>query len=197
MLFICAKRSILCRMRKLVLTCAALCLSTPALAQDNVIRIINEDGSVQEIELFQPAPPSAPQPSPQTVPVPPEDALVAPELQQLPPAAPQEPATALAPAAPEAEEPKAKPKPKKRAKPGPKPTIGHRKTKARLVIPEGTSITRELAIAIALEHAPPARTMLAYPRIYKDTPVFEVVFKTEEGDHVILVERETGKILNP
>lgn len=62
-------------------------------------------------------------------------------------------------------------------------------------IPAGTIITRDLALRAALEVAPPARGFLVYETVYKERPAFQVEFKTENGPHDVLVDKENGRIL--
>ena len=179
------------------------------MAQENVIRIISEDGKVQELVIEAPAPVVAEpvveevqpvvEPEAEAVPVVEPDSV----LQVEPEAEPVE-AESVAP------EPKAEPvqkeeeekvevvpvPPRKPALP-PEAGMGHRNPQAVDAMQERAGISREQAIALALEHAPPARTIRAWPRVYNDRPVYEVIFKTEQGDHVIYIDQADGHVINP
>lgn len=116
--------------------------------------------------------------------------------------------------------PKAKPKPKTTKKQKPKPEkrrvyvpIPDRKPtaveRARYIedskpvfnfvdpknIPSGTVITRDLAVRVALEVAPPSRGFDVYQTNYEGRPAFQVRFKTDNGPHDVVVDAETGKVL--
>lgn len=63
-------------------------------------------------------------------------------------------------------------------------------------IPEGVVITKDVALRIALEVAPPSRSFTVLDgRDYKGTTVYQVSFKTENGMHDVLVDAQNGKIL--
>lgn len=63
-------------------------------------------------------------------------------------------------------------------------------------IPDGVTITKDLALRIALEYAPPARSFTVFEgRDYNGTIVYQVSFKTDEGMHDILVDAQNGKVL--
>lgn len=53
------------------------------------------------------------------------------------------------------------------------------------------------AIRIALGVAPPARNVNAFPADYEGRKVFQVVFRTEDGEHHVLVDRQSGEIVKP
>jgi hypothetical protein len=59
----------------------------------------------------------------------------------------------------------------------------------------GPHMTPDDAIRIALDAAPPSRSVEAYPVNYHGIHAYQVVFKTEDGDRSIFVDRETGKIV--
>lgn len=63
-------------------------------------------------------------------------------------------------------------------------------------LPSGVAITGDVARRIALEYAPPARSVTVYEnRKYKDRTVYQVTFKTENGMHDILIDAENGDVL--
>ena len=63
-------------------------------------------------------------------------------------------------------------------------------------LPSNTYIDRDVALRVALEYAPPARSFTVHDnRQYKDRIVYQVTFKTEDGPHDILVDAETGDVL--
>lgn len=59
----------------------------------------------------------------------------------------------------------------------------------------GPAMTSDDAIRIALDAAPPARSVHAMPVNYKGLHAYQVVFATEEGERSIFVDRESGKIV--
>jgi len=58
----------------------------------------------------------------------------------------------------------------------------------------GEQMTSDDAIRIALDVAPPARSVHAVPVNYKGLHAYQVIFATEDGDRSVFVDRETGKI---
>jgi hypothetical protein len=48
---------------------------------------------------------------------------------------------------------------------------------------------------IALDVAPPALSVDVFPADYSGTKVWQVIFKTEDGERYVLVERATGEII--
>lgn len=56
-------------------------------------------------------------------------------------------------------------------------------------------VTADEAKRIALDVAPPALSVDVYPANYKGIKVFQVIFKTEEGERFVLVDRQTGAII--
>lgn len=56
-------------------------------------------------------------------------------------------------------------------------------------------VTRDEALRVALDVAPPSRSTEVYPADFNGLKVFQVVFKTEDGDQYILVDRQTGAIV--
>lgn len=59
----------------------------------------------------------------------------------------------------------------------------------------GPNMTPDDAIRIAVDSAPPARSVHASPVNYKGLHAYEVVFATENGNHYIYVDRETGRVV--
>ena len=75
----------------------------------------------------------------------------------------------------------------------PMPPLSHRTSTA---LPKAGPVTKDMAVSIALEHAPPAKSIIVQNKVTPDgTPVFAVVFKTEDGSTEIVVEKDTGKVL--
>lgn len=233
-------------MRKLLFLSAAILLISPAVAQENVIRVIGEDGSVQEIELKSSTrsavprlpkeeppkivkPQPLPEPEPILPPVPdmPEIKTEMPEqLKAIVELLPEEEAEPeievdVAPAddvlaepaavedAPALEQPQEPDEiiewqQEERVggvmiKPGRKPAVPYRYAKpdysaAKKVTPSGP-VTKEQALAIAVEKAPPASGMMAVPRVIDGQPVYVVKFRTENGPLEIVVDQATGAIL--
>lgn len=181
--------------------------AVPALAEsgDNMIRIINKDGSVTEFEI--PAEKRLPPPAqPETAPAPatspaPEAPSLAPQTalpEAAAPAPSPEPVLAPESTAP----PKAKiVKVKKKAKPRVFVPTPRHKPLATLALPPASppqapgEITREQAITIALEVAPPARSMDVERRSYEDRIVYVVAFRTDDGVQDVLVDAKSGDIV--
>lgn len=74
------------------------------------------------------------------------------------------------------------------------------KAQARIInyndVPNDIVMTRDIALRIALEYAPPARSFTVFEgRDYKGRIVYQVTFKTEGGPHDILVDAQNGKVL--
>lgn len=59
----------------------------------------------------------------------------------------------------------------------------------------GPAMTSDDAIRIALDAAPPARSVHAFPVNYKGLHAYQVVFATEDGERSLFVNRETGKLV--
>jgi hypothetical protein len=101
-----------------------------------------------------------------------------------------------------AEAPKAPSKPKKNTKkestreqPPVKESIGKADPEYTPPPRPRGPITPEDAKRIALDVAPPALAVDVFPANYKGIKVFQVVFKTEDGDRFVLVDRATGEII--
>jgi len=194
-------------------------LAAPARAEGNKIIVIGEDGSVSELDLGAPAKPSpAPATPPpvqlRTKPAPPpvaakpatakpvaaKPAAPAPEKLAKPAKKPAPPAPAKkagAPAKKKSQKKQAAPanvdqqkvdqhSPAADSAPAPVPARGPRL---------GPAMTPDDAIRIALDHAPPARSVNAYPVNYNGIHAYQVVFATEDGDRSVFVDRESGKIV--
>ncbi|MCB1720876.1 MAG: PepSY domain-containing protein [Rhodospirillales bacterium] len=172
-------------MRYLILAVLAV-FSFPALAQDegHTIRIIQEDGSVDVIDLRQ----SAPAPEP-VVDAPVETPKV-------------EKGTVPVKKAKKASSKKSAPE-KVAAVPLPPPLPVQRKV-APLATEEGAEnapaqrpeIRRAQAISVALDYAPPSSDVEVYRSEYKGQSVFVVMFKVEDGYHEVLVDAYNGKVLD-
>jgi outer membrane biosynthesis protein TonB len=189
-------------MKNLILFMAVLSLCFPAAAQ---IRVVNPDGSVTEFNPSDAAPPPPPPPA-----APPEKIeWIKPEPKakaEAPVAKPESaPAPAKKPVAKPAKSTKSKPK-KPSAKPKPKPvqnvivppeyteTIIREKGKWRIA--PGQPVTDANAFELALKVAPPSRGYTIERVRYKDRPVVWITFKTEQGPHDIVVDAETGTLMN-
>lgn len=59
----------------------------------------------------------------------------------------------------------------------------------------GPHMTPDDAIRIALDVAPPARSVHAFAVNYKGLHCYQVIFATEDGDRSVFVDRETGKVV--
>ena len=79
--------------------------------------------------------------------------------------------------------------------PAPKATAPEapRATAAQSAPHLGPNMTSDDAIRIALDVAPPARSVHAIPVNYKGLHAYQVVFATEDGDRSVFVDRETGR----
>jgi hypothetical protein len=225
----------------------------PAHAQDNTIRVIHEDGHVDEVEapgFGRPAAPSADQAAPAEAAPPQESggtidddmARAVRDLRENGPAAvPVVPAVQTpAEAAPDsdkavdsdaakdqageevrkgaatgADASGASAKPAKKdnkktakkdkAKKGKKDKKGQKKkaSSSQAVklpeappaydIPPGTEITPEIAKMVALDYAPPARSVEILPRTHKGRDVYVVRFRTDDGFVDVLVDAKTGR----
>lgn len=56
-------------------------------------------------------------------------------------------------------------------------------------------LTAEDAKRIAFDVGPPASAVDAYPADYNGRKVFQVIFRTEDGERYVLVDRKTGEIV--
>ncbi len=172
---------------KFYLPFALLLFVSPVFAQET-ITIIQEDGSVDVIDMGG----GVPAPEPVETAPPPE-----PEQETTP--APEPAAKAAVKAK---KDPKAVPKPTPKSAPKSAPKPGVKKTVVKPVpkplfqtIPEGAEITRERALYIALEAAPPAFRSEVFESRFEGAPAFSVLFKTEDGDYEVTVDRVKGHIL--
>lgn len=191
----------------------------PAHAQDNSkIRVINEDGSVSEVDLpgWGVAPPEESKKSSRKVkenPV--EESSVAEE--EAPAAAPapparksaetqkkQEPAE-KAPPIPEYVEKKKRPAtpvaavaPVSKAPPVPgrKPAPMTPEEIAAVPPPSLDDVIHQNeAVGIALKYAPPSKDFRVLRRLQDGLPVYAVLFKTETGVHEVIVDAFSGSVL--
>ena len=98
-------------------------------------------------------------------------------------------------AAKKAAKPSSKPVPEKVREPAAPDSIGRSDP---AYIPEARPrgpITPDEAKRIAIDEAPPAISVDVYPADYNGRKVFQVIFKTENGDRYVLVDRQTGEIV--
>ena len=186
-------------MRILLLSIAVLLIAPQfARAEDeNVIKIIQPDGSVVVVKM--PTAPAPPEPEPVPEPQEVKDAIAAEE------AAPSAPEPEAVPVP--AEKPQARPVPAPQpSKPKPIPTQAE--SDGRIINPEpaplpvlpptpGRIITKEIATQIALENAPPALSVMTVRRTYEGRLVWVVTFRTESGSRDVLVDAQTGEIVGP
>ena len=198
-------------MRTLLTTLAfTLAFSASAAYAQNKIIVIDETGKVSEIDIgpspMAPAP-KAPekQAAPEAAPVPaatPEPAPVAKPTKKPAPkkevVKKEAPAAKKADAAPKKKSTK-KVDQKKQAAPATAKPVKQRPPREEYVSPRpqrmGPSMTPEDAIRIALDVAPPARSVTASPVNYKGLHAYEVVFRTENGDQFVYVDRDSGKVV--
>lgn len=198
----------------------ALFLFIPLSAQaQNKIIVIGEDGKKQEITLDQPQiNPVEPEPAKESAPQISEPApLSASDLMRIEdPASPKPaPATQTQQSVPKPQKAVVKPPAIKRSpvKQTSMIPIPPRKPSAEDVarwveeskpvfnfvdpknIPPDVAITRDLAVRVALEVAPPSRGYEVFRTDYKDRPAYQVRFKTEAGPHDVVVDAESGEVL--
>ena len=186
-------------MKKLFLFSAAVLIFLPAAAYaQGAITIIHEDGSKDVVDLSKKAvdePPPAEAPPPAAVP-------------SIPPAPSAKPAETLEfddpPVAEKAVKTK-KPKPQKpAAKPRPKPAPPVEEVKpvpppmpVQRAAPMGKGLSKKQAIRIALDYAPPSSDVAVLPTSADDgNPALAVRFKTENGYTDVILDNETGKVLD-
>lgn len=211
-------------MRRLIFTAAVLVfLAVPAGAQSDSIRVIDEDGSVQEVKIpkrpaakatAEPAPArkiapeSAARPEPEQKPQAAASSVAtgpvefdlprpkSPLVEKLKPAEPETRKTPVSRPVPSAPVDANMPLPPRKGQPlgrdypweyWPEPGAPE--------IPPGRQVSRDLALAIALENAPPARSVHVLPRTHEGKPVFVVRFKTENGPHDVIIDRRSGEII--
>ena len=192
------------RMKRILLA-AMVCLSAPALAADDseyTIKVIGEDGSVQVLDLRQApnAPDPLPHPAEPAAPEVPSPAPVKEEVSAVPPvpkaerapkaaAAPAPQKAAKKPAVKKAVVKAAPPPPPQAVKPPPLP-VQRQAAPGRPPV-----ITRGKAISIALGYAPPSSDVEVFRSDYQGQEVYAVIFKTEDGFHEVLIDDQTGKVL--
>ncbi len=153
---------------------------------------INPDGSITVVGDMPARPPVvepvAPPTPPSSSPLPPPALMIAPE-------------PSVAEHAPPVPKVKPVPPPMRQAqkKKAPEPRMVQQAKEPRDgVPPAGGVVSREDARRIALSVAPPSRGVNVYPADYNGLKVFQVVFKTEDGEQYVLVDRQSGEIVrNP
>ncbi len=190
--------------------CSALFLlviPSPSLAQGGAITIKKDDGTVEVFEIpdAPPAPVQAPyeiRPSVMSAPA----AVEKPVVPVKPDMAVEKPAKpAVKKAVKETAKNKVKPKPKAKSKIKKPDVVSPPKKQVKILkepimpeprsLPPGTVVTADLAKSIALEYAPPARSMDAVERLYEGRKVFVVTFATETGPYDVLVDAQTGAVV--
>ena len=202
-------------MRPLLLSGALFVFAAmPALAQDpnSTITIIHEDGSKDVIDLRNKANPNSPARIPEPVKPAPSEVAPQPDAANIPQVAVEpepileedsivpEPRVVHAPveddkakAQPKVEPPKAKPAPPEKAAVTPPPMPVQRKVQGTLEPDQ--NISRQAALAIALDYAPPSMDMNMFLVDYQGREVYAAIFKTEDGFHEVLVDPRTGTVL--
>ncbi|HOO82031.1 MAG TPA: PepSY domain-containing protein [Alphaproteobacteria bacterium] len=182
-------------MRYLILA-VLLIFSFPALAQDegHTIRIIQEDGSVDVIDLRQSASEPEPKPAAQAPvempkakaePAPVKKAKAVPSKKSAP-----KKVVAVPLPAPKIVTPPPLPVQRKVA---PSPSTEEEGVKNAPV--QKSEIRRAQAISVALDYAPPSSDVEVYRSEYNGQRVFAVMFKIEDGYHEVLVDAHSGKVL--
>ena len=205
---------VIMKLRFLVILLLFLPLSAQA---QNKIIVIGEDGKKQEVILDQP-PVAAPIPKegieikPKVIKSKPDTTTKKsePKPLTLEDRAPVQQAAPKKPPSKPKMTQKAKPAPVKRAARVPYPP---RKPTAEEVakwvedskpvfdfvdpknIPADVTITRDLAVRVALEVAPPSRGYDVFRMDYKGRPAYQIRFKTEGGPHDVLVDAQNGEVL--
>lgn len=185
-------------MRILLVLAFLLTFSTFAHAEGEQKITIKEDGTISITEVPKSA--AAPKAEPQQKRVSPAPVVAAdpaPKAKPAPkPAAPKKKKEAAAPK---------KKTPQKAAKkkvvppapvPAPAPEIASpRPSVAPSAQRLGPNMTPDDAIRIALDVAPPSRSVHAYAVNYKGLHCYQVIFATEDGDRSVFIDRETGKVV--
>lgn len=182
-----------------------------AYAQDSAIRVINEDGSVSEIELpgWGATLPEAVQKVSRKVkekPVEADPAVEDKSAVAAPPPAKKSAETERLPAIPEyVEKQQPSAPPVARAAPALKaPPLPGRKPQP--MTPEEIAaisppslddvIHQNEAVGIALKYAPPSKDFRVLRRLQDGRPVYAVLFKTEIGVHEVVVDAFNGSVLD-
>lgn len=191
-----------------VLLCvAALMVPTPAVmaAQGQKILIKNKDGSVTEFVIPEDAqgkavaapPPERrvmPEPQPVRAPLPmPRAEKVLSEPVPAPAAQPA--ATKATPSPVRAKAAKAEPRRTGVPIPGRKPLLQPMVMETAATLAPDEAIPESMAKAIAIRHAPPASDFKVLRRMHEGVPVYAVVFKTEDGSHVVIIDARTGDVI--
>lgn len=190
-------------MKRFLLISAMCVLAVSAVApvafsqEANVITIIREDGSKEVIPL-EPAP-AVPEPVQRAPRV---EVETRPAPQAAPKAVPRAAAPKIAPTIERVAKPSSRPKIKPTVKPQARKVrkdalalIPPRKPH-RQVLPAGEVITKDKALYIALNEAPPSRDVQVYSVQGDRGAAYSVLFKTEEGAYEVLVDAGSGVILS-
>lgn len=202
---------------RILLTLAFL-IAFSASAHADTITVVNEDGTVSSIDIG----PSPLEPKGEPSAPPPVELRVVPEHKSVAPSAPAAADPATAPVAKSVKKPAKKPAPPKQAtKKETKKSAAQKKKKTQATSKQkskkkqaapaapvpaldrtssrparlGEQMTPDDAIRIALDAAPPARSVNAYPVNHNGIHAYQVVFDTEDGKRSVFVDRETGRIV--
>ncbi len=199
------------------LPCLAHAEDKAASSDDFKIRVIQEDGSVQELEVQKPKPESAPE-QPKRTRAPKKRPAVqeprAPRIREsdlvqpseIKPSWTEKNIGRVDPAEPEEEkapernsEPQAQPEEMARAPEvatsASRIPLPPRKPSAAPVVPVPGTVSADLAANIALDAAPPSQGFKVHEEVFKNRHVFVVVFATDAGPYEILVDSANGDIV--
>jgi len=62
-------------------------------------------------------------------------------------------------------------------------------------MPTDTAIPQSVAVSIAIDNAPASSDFKVLRRVHEGIPVYAVVFKTEDGPHVVLIDARNGEVV--
>lgn len=209
------------RLVRICLAAALVLAAQPVAAQEsgtNEIKVINEDGSVSVFEM-----PESPQGVPvarpltkmermlmeqeQQAPVKAEVAAPEPEKKAAPADAVKLPAAVKKAVAPERKEGESvmtqaahefPPVPGR--KPGvsrPRPVVAERESAAPQPVSPEAVISKNRAVSIAIDHAPPSSDFQVFRKMMDGRRVYEIVFKTDGGDVPVIVDAASGDVIRP
>lgn len=175
-------------------------------AQDNVIKIINEDGSVTLFDPYAGQEGPKPELEPQTGQ--PKQAALSPKASKPEPEGAERvdqlatESTLIVPKElekPVIEKKAKKPAVKKASAPKPERRPAEkikRQQELEQSIEQAGSISEDMALQIALDVAPPSRGFRVSLQSLEDKPVYAVLFRTHEGPYEVLVDGQSGKVLS-
>jgi hypothetical protein len=193
------------RRSALLFTLLSFAAGPVALAQDNTITVIGDDGKKVTIELEDPdyvlpgEPPPAPQPPPsEPEPVPEQEVESVPAVEAAPfvdeIVAPEGKRPAPAPEPAPKETKSEKPAKKEKLKHPKPPPVPQQKAVQQQLEP-GREISERMASSIAFDRAPPSSDFTTTRQSYEGKPVYVVTFATESGPYDVVVEAATGAIV--